>query len=191
MHAPPHPQRRPAARRRGFTLIEASLTTVIVGTGVLAMMEAQQAYHRKNEIATRSGTGQLLANELRELMHGMPQHSQIKGGDEALNLGPEVGEISPDTFDDLDDFLAAGTGFNPPIDAMGQEIPGEEMLRWRQVVSLGGVYESLLDAAATEPLGATRMVRVQVTAQYDMDPDPNAERWTPVADLVWVAPPTR
>ena len=41
---------------RGFTLIEAALTTAIVGTGVLSIMAAQQAYLRKNDWAQRAGT---------------------------------------------------------------------------------------------------------------------------------------
>ncbi len=184
-----HPRHR-ASRRRGFTLIEASLTTVIVGTGVLAMLEAQQAYHRKNAMATRAGTGQLLANEVRELMHGLPQFEQVKGGDEAINLGPELGEIAPGDYDDLDDFLSAGAnGFHPPIDAMGQTLAGADMLRWRQVVSMGGVLGSLIDSNATFALGTTDMVRVTVSAQYDMDPDPGSESWVQVADLAWVVAP--
>lgn len=178
------------ARRRGFTLIEAALTTVIVGTGVLAMMEAQQAYHRKNVVATRAGTGQLLANEMRELMHGMPQFEQVRGGAEGIQLGPELGEIDPSDFDDLDDFLSAGAdGFHPPINAMGQTLAGDDMLRWRQVVTLGGVLGSLIDSNATFDLGTTDMVRVTVSAQYDLDPDPQKENWAQVADLAWVVAP--
>ncbi|BAM02467.1 type IV pilus modification PilV family protein [Phycisphaera mikurensis] len=195
-HAPeatPRRRRHPRpSRRRGFTLIEASLTTVIVGTGVLAMIEAQQAYHRKNQIATRAGTGQLLANEVRELMHGLPHHAQLLNGAETLNLGPELGETSPIDFDDLDDFISvAGGGFHPPINAMGQTLPGDDMLRWRQVVTLGGVFPSLIDSNATFALGTTEMIRVVVSAQYDTDPDPTAESWVQVADLAWVVPPTR
>lgn len=181
--------RRPA-RRRGFTLIEASLTTIIVGTGVLAMMEAQQAYHRKNVVATRAGTGQLLANEMRELMHGMPQFEQVRGGAEAIVLGPELGEIDPSDFDDLDDFLSAGLdGFHPPINAMGQTLTGDDMLRWRQVVTIGGVLGSLIDSNATFDLGTTDMVRVTVSAQFDVDADPQVEEWVQVSDLAWVVAP--
>lgn len=189
---PRSPRRRPgrSARRRGFTLIEASLTTVIVGTGVLAMLEAQQAYHRKNVVATRAGTGQLLANEMRELMHGMPQFEQVRGGAEAIVLGPELGELDPSDFDDLDDFLIAGTdGFHPPINAMGQTLEGEDMLRWRQVVTIGGVLGSLIDSNATFDLGTTDMVRVTVSAQFDLDADPTRERWVQVSDLAWVVAP--
>ena len=40
--------------RRGFTLIESALATVIIGVGVLAMVTAQQALHRKNEWSTHA-----------------------------------------------------------------------------------------------------------------------------------------
>ena len=69
-----HAATRHPRRQRGFTLIEASLTTVIIGTGVLAILAAQQAYHRKNDWAQRTGTAVLLANEIRELTLPMPQH---------------------------------------------------------------------------------------------------------------------
>ena len=35
------------ARARGFTLIETALATIIVGTGVLAIMSAQQAFFKQ------------------------------------------------------------------------------------------------------------------------------------------------
>ena len=76
-------------RDSGFTLIEASLTTIIVGTGVLAILAAQQAFHKKNDWAQRSGTAMLLANELREFTLSLPQHDPITGD---TNMGPELGE---------------------------------------------------------------------------------------------------
>jgi len=42
---------RTSRRAKGFTLMEAALTTVIVGVGVLSIVEAQQAYHQKNDWA--------------------------------------------------------------------------------------------------------------------------------------------
>ena len=76
--------------------MEAALTTVIVGTGVLAIVSAQQAYHQKNDWAQRTATGLLLANELRELTLTLPQHDPFTGVD---NLGPEGNESGLSDFD--------------------------------------------------------------------------------------------
>ena len=83
------PKRRRSRRRaQGFTLIESALTTIIIGTGVLAILAAQQAYHMKNNWASRTSTGMLLANELRERTLSLPLHDPITG---SATLGPEAG----------------------------------------------------------------------------------------------------
>lgn len=93
---------RSARRRAGFTLIEAALTTVIVGTGVLAIVAAQQAYHQKNGWAARTATAQMLANELRERTMILPLQDPQLGC--RTGCGPEASEDEVLEFDDLDDF---------------------------------------------------------------------------------------
>src|SRR5690606_434199 len=111
---------------RGFTLIEAALTTVIIGVGVLAIVAAQQAYHQKNQWSQRVGTGLLLANELRELILSLPIHDPIGG---AANLGPELSENNVAQYDDVDDFAGTvnagygtGTTLSPPVNALREPI---------------------------------------------------------------------
>ena len=135
----------------GFTLIEAALTTVIVGTGVLSIMAAQQAYHRQNDWAQRTGTAILLANELRELTLSLPLNDPISG---PANMGPEAGEASVGDYNDLDDFsglvaggFGAGTTFDPPINALRQVIPN--MNGWSQRVLVENVLSSFVSATFT------------------------------------------
>lgn len=64
---------------RGFTLIEAALATVIVGVGVLAIVEAQQSFHRKNLWAVQSGVATRLGNEIREMTLNLPRHDPVTG----------------------------------------------------------------------------------------------------------------
>ena len=172
----------------GFTLIEAALTTVIVGTGVLSIMAAQQAYHRKNDWAQRTGTAMLLANELRELTLSLPLNDPISG---PANMGPEPGETSVADYDDLDDFagqvaggFGAGTTFDPPINALRQVIPN--MGGWSQRVLVENVLSSFVSATFTQPLGTTNLMRVTVTVRYQGRNDPNPST---ITQLRWIVAP--
>lgn len=136
---PRHPRCR---GRRGFTLIETALATIIVGVGVLALVESQTAFIKANAWSTHSATGTYLANEIRELTRRMPRHDpvtglytqSVNGTATLMGWGPEAGETSIEDFDDIDDFDGLrlrwtgtpGLSDNDlpgPIDAFGQVIP--------------------------------------------------------------------
>ena len=184
------PKRRPSRRRAGgFTLIEASLTTIIIGTGVLAILAAQQAYHMKNNWSTRTSTGMLLANEMRERTMALPLHDPITGD---TTLGPEADETVALAYDDLDDFagvvtagVGAGLTFNPPINALGLQVA--DLSDWTQTIRVENVLPDYIDAAFTQPLGTTDVVRVTVTVLY-RDPVSNVDE--PVTELSWIVTDT-
>jgi type II secretory pathway pseudopilin PulG len=178
---------RRAAGSRGFTLIEAALTTVIIGVGVLAIVAAQQAYHQKNQWSQRVGTGLLLANELRELILTLPIHDPLYG---AGNLGPEPGETGIAHYDDVDDFagnvtgeFGTGTTFSPPVNALRQVIP--DMTGWSQHVEVINVLPDRMDvtAAFAQPLGTTDLMRITVTTRFQ---GPNDPQPVTIAQLTWV-----
>lgn len=154
---------RSSALRRGFTLIEAALATVIVGVGVLAVVEAQQAFLQKNAWSTHTSTAMFLANEIREMTRNMPRHDRFSGGVYYLDpdshtgftgWGPEPDEVSPLDYDDLDDLdgVAFGTApnlpgalvarFTGPVNALGQVAPE---IAWdgSVVLDLNGEPQSL------------------------------------------------
>ncbi len=131
-------------RDHGFTLIETSLAVVIIGVGVLALVEAHQAFMRANNWSTHTATGTYLANEVREMMRGLPKHDPVTGlyvddGGALQGWGPETGELGVIDFDDVDDFdgvdslgllltpngtVALDDGDQAgPIDAFGTVIP--------------------------------------------------------------------
>ena len=190
------PNRQTRRCRSGFTLIEAALTMVIVGVGVLAMVSAQQAYHQKNDWAQRTGTAQMLANEVRELTLTLPHHDPITG---SVTLGPESNEVgsTPDpqvdvaNYDDLDDFAGTVTGagygsgvtFKPPIN--GLRLPVDGLDQWSQVVTVENVFPDNLVAGASDiqPLGTTDMMRVSVAVQYQFDATAPIET---VTTMTWV-----
>lgn len=130
---------------RGFTLLETALATVIIGVGVLALVEAHQTFIQMNRWSSQAATATYLANEVREYMRGLPKHDPVSGltlvGGNLYGWGPEVarGEVTVQDFNDLDDFdgpLGTGLEFSAtgtplmddptlpgPIDAAGNVIP--------------------------------------------------------------------
>lgn len=137
----PHPTTRPTRSRTapgGFTLIEAAMATVIIGVGVLAMIDAQTAFIRANLWSNHAASATFLANEIREYTRKMPRHDPVSGlsiqGGTLYGWGPDDGEVTVDDFDDLDDFDGLSfSGFGTPdwtdgdlpgpINAFGEVIP--------------------------------------------------------------------
>lgn len=146
-HNPPAHARDPRtirARAGGFTLLETAMATVIIGVGVLAMIDAQQAFMTSNTWSSQAASATLLANEIRELTRGLPKHDpviglvvQTDGSTGAATLtgwGPDAGEVTVEDFDDIDDFdgiTFSNTGtpdhtdgdLPGPLNAFGEVIP--------------------------------------------------------------------
>jgi hypothetical protein len=168
------------AGRGGFTLIETALAIVIVSTGVLAIVAAQQAYHQHNTWSLRVGTALMLANEIREITMTLPRFDPISGDD---FWGPEANEAAVGDFDDMDDFdgdAGEGITFNPPIDASRQVIPGME--QWTQIVVVENVLDNLISGAAA-PDHSTGIMRVTCRVLYQGPRDPAPVE---ITRLTWV-----
>lgn len=134
---------RTRAHAPGFTLIEAALATVIVGVGILAMVDAQQAFIKTNTWSSHAASGTFLANEIRELTRNLPKHDPVvglsldddgSGGTTLSGWGPNAAEFGLVDFDDLDDFdgitfsYVGTNGFADgdlpgPINAFGEVVP--------------------------------------------------------------------
>jgi len=122
------------ARRKGFTLLETSLSLVIIGVGVLAFVEAQSAFIRQNSWSSQAATAAYLANEVRELSRRLPRHDPVIGiyidaanGNRLVGWGAERSGSTIEDINDVDDldgaiFGADGT-FDGPINANGEAIP--------------------------------------------------------------------
>jgi type II secretory pathway pseudopilin PulG len=172
---------RPDSVRRGFTLIEAALATVIIGTGVLAMVFAQQTFHRQNDWAQQSAVAMRLAGEIRELAINLPRHDPVTGVEW---WGTEPNESTIDDWDDVDDLddaiFSADVG-NGPISAMRTillDMPG-----WTQRIEVESVDPFDLSSVVADGTSEMLRVRVIVLHQGAMDLAPEE-----VTRLEWVQP---
>ncbi|UCD74665.1 MAG: prepilin-type N-terminal cleavage/methylation domain-containing protein [Phycisphaerales bacterium] len=177
--------RRSTVIRRGFTLIETALATVIVGVGVLAIVSAQTAFHKQNSWSTHASTAMRLGNEIREMTLNLPRHDPVTGDS---FWGPEANELWVGDYDDLDDFDGAGNGLifsaeegNGPINARREIIPN--MAGWTQIVQVYNVDP--FDITVVEADGSTNMIKVEVAVTYQgpMDVEPSE-----VTRVSWIAP---
>ncbi|GJM19302.1 MAG: hypothetical protein DHS20C14_15150 [Phycisphaeraceae bacterium] len=153
---------------RGFTLIEAAMAVVIIGVGVLAMVDAQQAFVRANLWSSHAASATFLANEIREHTRLLPKHDPVTsltisggapGPSTLYGWGPNAGEIDVTDFDDMDDFdgiefTFIGTdGFDDgdlpgPIDAFGAVIP-EITVSGDELVTAGVVDQAMIGWSQT------------------------------------------
>lgn len=149
----PAKSKRSVRRAGGFTLIEAAMAVIIIGVGVLAMVDAQGAFVRANLWSSHAASATFLANEIREHTRQLPKHDPVEsividggspGAGTLYGWGPNIGEVDVTDFDDMDDFDGISFSFignddfsdgdlPGPIDAFGDVIPeitlaGEEFV---------------------------------------------------------------
>ena len=189
--------KRRGEARRGFTLIETALATIIVGVGVVAIVSAQQAFHIKNNWSTHASTATLLGNEIREMTLNLPRHDPVTGliydpntGDLIGGWGWEANEGSVEDFDDIDDFDGDGGGLifsadfdppNGPINAQREVIAN--MPGWTQIVEVYNVDP--FDITSIQDDGTTNMLRVEVIVTYQAPSDATPREMTRVS---WITP---
>jgi len=118
------------SRRRGFTLIEAALTTVIVGVGTVGMIELLASGSVANATANDLTLGQTLANNIHEMLQTSPTFN-FASPTQPTHWGMENGETVV-TADDLDDF--DGHTFSPPVDSRRQSLA--YLTGWSQTIAV-------------------------------------------------------
>ncbi len=177
--------RRNARRRAGFTLIETAMASVIIGTGVLAMISAQEVLLKKNDWSSMTTTATLLGNEIREMTLNLPRHDPVTG---TTFWGPESDEMTLEDFDDVDDFDGPGEGIvfssalgNGPINAARAVIT--DMDGWEQIVKVMSVDS--FDITTPMNDAETDMVRVEVLVRYQ---GPNDDQPMDMTTITWIAP---
>jgi type II secretory pathway pseudopilin PulG len=125
--------------RRGFTLIEAAITTIIVGVGCVAMLELLATGTLANNEGSELTTAMNLAGNIRECLTGVTYSDPIN----PTHWGREAGETNVSLYNDLDDF--DGQQFSPPIDARRHSL-GSTYSTWSQNVKIESINPTNLTA---------------------------------------------
>jgi prepilin-type N-terminal cleavage/methylation domain-containing protein len=158
--------RRTPRRRRGFTLIEAAIVTVIIGVGVMGILELLAAGTMANGDATQLTTAMHLAGNVREMMLDL----KFMEDPAVPTWGPEAGEaLNGDVtvkYDDIDDF--DGRTFSPPIDVRRSTLFSYG--NWSQTVQVFSVDEDLITANSGKDNAARPLSRVTVRVDYNARP---------------------
>ena len=157
-----HSKPRAMPLRSGFTLVESALATVIIGTGVLAIVFAQQTFHAQNNWAMQAATGMRLASEIREMTFNLPRHDPVTAND---TWGPESNELGVIDYDDVDDFDGAVFSYdlgNGPLSSMRESILN--MQGWSQHIEVFSVDPFDIHTIVGD--GTSEMVRVEVIVEY-------------------------
>jgi len=174
--------------RRGLTLIEAALATIIIGVGVLSIVYAQEAFHSQNRWATHAATGTQLANEIREMMLNLPRHDPVTG---TAYWGPAPTEISIFDYNDVDDFdgeVFSALDDTGPINARREIIAN--MPGWTQIIEVDMVDANDINAYYPLPEGPDDypedyLMRVTVIVTHQR---PQDEEEMEITRISWISP---
>ena len=142
--------------RRGFSLIEALISLLIVGTLLAASGAAISTAARSSTSQQEMLRGESLA---RQLLAEIVQKKYQQPSAITLTLGPETGETRA-TFNDVDDY--AGYSETPPADSSGAAIAG--YTGWTRSVEVKWADPSTLAAAALQAETNVKRIIVTVTA---------------------------
>jgi prepilin-type N-terminal cleavage/methylation domain-containing protein len=159
------PQRAQAQRlgrasqqqRRGFSLVETSISVMLVGVLMVAALQSMGAAKRREGDTVDRLLGQQLASGL--LNEILLQAYREPEADEASIFGPEPGEVTGNRalYDDVDDYIAWSA--SPPKDRSGNQLAG--CAGWTRSVSVVWADPNTLGVTASTNTG---LKKITVTA---------------------------
>jgi len=139
--------------KRGFTLIEALISIVLLGIAIAALMVSNGAMTSANGAGIEISTAEFLIEQIRELTAGLPTVDPQTG---KVTFGSESGE-SLGTYDDVDDFKAKT--YCPPINAARTQLTAYSA--YTQQITIEKVLAT--DLTMVDTTGASDFFRVTVT----------------------------
>lgn len=143
--------RRRAGGRGGFTLVEATVSTLIVAGLLAAALTAVTQTARSREILGERARGYLLAQEMMEEIFDKA-YADPDGG---TGLGPDSGETGTDRgrYDDIDDYHNLSN--QPPRRLDGTAY--EDLPSWRRTVRVEYVLATDMNYVRTVDGGYKRI----------------------------------
>jgi type II secretory pathway pseudopilin PulG len=159
--------------RRGFTLIEAAMVTVIIGIGVVGMLELLAAGTMSNTKGTELTTAINLANNVREISLGLA----FSDPDQPAVWNTKEATIAQ--YRDIKDL--DGENWCPPRDVRRQQILGYDT--WRQKIKVETVSQNNVGGIALPNDPKEPTARITVTIQRGSNP----AKATDVYVMSWLA----
>lgn len=156
MNLPSQHANRPS--RRGFSLVEVAVSTLLVGVLLAASLAGTgQALLGQRQTADRAVAKVLVESMLAEIV----QLAYVDPSVANPPLGLDSGESSTNrnTFDDLDDY--AGHTASPPTTKAGDAIPG--LTGWERTVEVVWINPATLAVSGAD----TGAKRITVTAKLN------------------------
>jgi prepilin-type N-terminal cleavage/methylation domain-containing protein len=141
--------------RRGFTLMEVAMGTMIIGLGVVSVLQLTAKLTVSQVGAVDMTVAVNLANNIHELFYNLHFADPVT----PAHWGPETGETLA-TYNDNDDF--DGSSFSPPIDTERNTL--SNLSGWTQSISVQSVDPNHI--TSTVPNGSTSMERITVTISH-------------------------
>ena len=150
---------RSAPYKRGFTLIEVLVATMLLGLAIASLVATNISLTRANGAGADLSTAEFLVEQIRELST-LVAVVDPEGG--TASFGAEEGSLAD--YDDLDDF--DGAVFSPPIDA------GRSVLSDFGAFSQQVVVENVSGSNFEQVIGdhTSDFVRVTVTVLLNSEP---------------------
>ena len=140
--------------------MEAALVTIVIGVGVVAMLQLLAAGTMSNGYANEQSTAVQLANNIHEIALGLPFYDpDTPAGSTPAWSTPETGATAFDDLLDLD-----GKSFSPPIDVRRQSM--SQYTNWTQSVTVQSVTDDQVNSL-TARTTAEPTARVTVTISHN------------------------
>lgn len=140
--------------------MEAALATVIIGVGVVSMLQLLAAGTVANSYSTEQATAVQLANGIHEIALGLPFFDpDTAAGATPLWSTPETGNTAFDDLLDLD-----GKSFTPPIDVRRQSM--SQFSNWTQSIAVQSVPDDQLTSSSVNTVSEPT-ARVTVTIKHN------------------------
>lgn len=174
-------------------MIEAALTTIIVGMGTVAIMGLVSSGLGANEQAAQITTAVNLAENVHELCDRLPyppQSTTTWGIPAGSNISQLLTSGNLSWLNGASGASPAGVTFSPPIDSTATGLPATTWENWEQTVTVTSVNPTNVTSTTTSNNTNPKnneVAQITVTVLYCSDPTATTPSWKPMYQTSWLA----